>query len=319
MESFVGFLNYSYFLSDPAFFAALTNTLLLVLGVLIITVVGGIAFALLLDQDIYGQGIVRILVIAPFFVMPTVAALVWKNMFMNPVNGLFAHLAKALGLQPYDWLANAPLFSIILIVAWQWLPFATLILLTSSAVAGRGAEGSCRNGWRRRDIEIHLYHSAAYGARHHGGDPDPDDLPAFGLCRNPGYHQRRPGHAEHEPDLPRLCAGASSSSISAALRRAVSLRSSSPTSSRSSLSALSARIWRLEMARKVTTQRKVITTAIAWTLAILIFFPILLDVSDELQVGGRRDCFATAVPVLPLDDGKLRRGAEPARTISATS
>jgi sorbitol/mannitol transport system permease protein len=131
MESFVGFLNYQYFLTDPAFFSALANTLLLVLGVLLITVVGGIAFAILLNQDIYGQGIVRILVIAPFFVMPTVAALVWKNMFMNPVNGLFAHLAKALGLQPYDWLANAPLFSIILIVAWQWLPFATLILLTA--------------------------------------------------------------------------------------------------------------------------------------------------------------------------------------------
>lgn len=131
MESFVGFLNYQYFLTDPAFFSALANTLLLVLGVLLITVVGGIAFAILLNQDIYGQGIVRILVIAPFFVMPTVAALVWKNMFMNPVNGLFAHLAKALGLQPYDWLANAPLFSIILIVAWQWLPFATLIMLTA--------------------------------------------------------------------------------------------------------------------------------------------------------------------------------------------
>ena len=131
METFVGFLNYKYFLTDPAFIAALINTLLLVLGVLLITVVGGIAFALLLNQDIYGQGIVRILVIAPFFVMPTVAALVWKNMFMNPVNGLFAHLAKALGLQPFDWLANAPLFSIILIVAWQWLPFATLIMLTA--------------------------------------------------------------------------------------------------------------------------------------------------------------------------------------------
>ncbi|MBW9117102.1 sugar ABC transporter permease [Rhizobium cauense] len=131
METFVGFLNYKYFLTDPAFFSALINTLLLVLGVLLITVVGGIAFALLLNQEIYGQGIVRILVIAPFFVMPTVAALVWKNMFMNPVNGLFAHLAKALGLQPYDWLANAPLFSIILIVAWQWLPFATLIMLTA--------------------------------------------------------------------------------------------------------------------------------------------------------------------------------------------
>ncbi|MGO7902346.1 carbohydrate ABC transporter permease, partial [Rhizobium ruizarguesonis] len=131
MENFVGFLNYEYFLSDPAFIAALINTLLLVAGVLLITVIGGIAFALLLDQPMYGQGIVRILVIAPFFVMPTVAALVWKNMFMNPVNGLFAHLAKALGLQPIDWLANAPLFSVILIVAWQWLPFATLIMLTA--------------------------------------------------------------------------------------------------------------------------------------------------------------------------------------------
>lgn len=131
MENFVGLLNYEYFLTDPAFFSALINTLVLVAGVLVITVVGGIAFALLLDQPIYGQGIVRILVIAPFFVMPTVAALVWKNMFMNPVNGLFAYLARAVGIQPIDWLANAPLFSIILIVAWQWLPFATLILLTA--------------------------------------------------------------------------------------------------------------------------------------------------------------------------------------------
>ncbi len=76
---------------------------------LLITVVGGILLALLLDQPFWGQGIVRILVIAPFFVMPTVSALVWKNMFMNPVNGLFAHLAKGLGLQPIDFLGQAPL------------------------------------------------------------------------------------------------------------------------------------------------------------------------------------------------------------------
>ena len=131
MEEFAGFSNYSYFLTDPAFFQAIFNTLAIVLGVLFITVVGGIALALLLDQPMFGQGIVRILVIAPFLIMPTVAALVWKNMFMNPVNGLFAWLAKLFGLQPFDFLANAPLMSVILIVAWQWLPFATLILLTA--------------------------------------------------------------------------------------------------------------------------------------------------------------------------------------------
>ncbi|MFN7167980.1 MAG: carbohydrate ABC transporter permease [Pannonibacter sp.] len=131
MEEWIGLTNYEFFLTDPAFFAALSNTLLLVGGVLLITVVGGILLALLLDQPFFGQGIVRILVIAPFFVMPTVSALVWKNMFMNPVNGLFAYLAKFLGLAPFDFLAHAPLLSIILIVAWGWLPFATLILLTA--------------------------------------------------------------------------------------------------------------------------------------------------------------------------------------------
>ena len=130
-EEFTGLLNYEFFLTDPAFFDALKNTLLLVGGVLAISVIGGILMALLLDQPMFGQGIVRILVIAPFFIMPTVAALVWKNMFMNPVNGLFAWLFRLFGAEPLDWLAVAPLTSIVIIVAWQWLPFATLILLTA--------------------------------------------------------------------------------------------------------------------------------------------------------------------------------------------
>lgn len=130
-ESFAGLENYRYFFSDPAFWPAIANTLTLVLGVLAITVGGGILLAVLLDQPIFGQGIVRILVIAPFFVMPTVSALVWKNMMMNPVNGLFGWLARVLGMQPIDFFGQIPLFSIIVIVSWEWLPFATLILLTA--------------------------------------------------------------------------------------------------------------------------------------------------------------------------------------------
>ena len=84
-----------------------------------------------LPTNAYGRGVARLLVIAPFFVMPTVSALVWKNMLMHPVNGLFAYIWKFFGAQPIDWLSELPLFSIILIVAWQWLPFATLILLTA--------------------------------------------------------------------------------------------------------------------------------------------------------------------------------------------
>jgi sorbitol/mannitol transport system permease protein len=130
-QGWTGLDNYTYFLTDPAFMTAVWNTLALVGGAILITVVGGIGMALLLDQPIFGQGIVRLFAIAPFFVMPTVSALVWQNMFMDPVNGVFAHLARALGLTPYDFLGQAPLASITCIVAWQWLPFSTLILLTA--------------------------------------------------------------------------------------------------------------------------------------------------------------------------------------------
>lgn len=129
--TFAGLLNYEYFLTDPAFLGAIVNTLILVGGVLLITVIGGILLALLMDQPFFGQGIVRLMVIAPFFVMPTVSALVWKNLLMHPVSGLFAWLLQSVGLQPIDWFADAPLLAIIFIVAWQWLPFATLILLTA--------------------------------------------------------------------------------------------------------------------------------------------------------------------------------------------
>lgn len=128
---FVGLENFSYFLTDPAFLASLVNTLILVGCVLGLTVLLGVPLALLLDQPVIGRSIVRLMVIAPFFVMPTVSALVWKNLLMHPVSGLLAWLAGLAGMTPIDWFNDAPLLAIILIVSWQWLPFATLIFLTA--------------------------------------------------------------------------------------------------------------------------------------------------------------------------------------------
>ncbi|ESW66968.1 sugar ABC transporter permease [Mesorhizobium sp. C277A] len=130
-DGFVWFSNYSLFYSNPAFLQSILNTLVLVGSVLLITVIGGIMLALLIDQPMWGQGIVRILVISPFFVMPPVAALVWKNMIMHPQYGVFADIARFFGAQPIDWFGQHPMLAIIIIVAWQWLPFATLILLTA--------------------------------------------------------------------------------------------------------------------------------------------------------------------------------------------
>ncbi len=160
---FVGWENYYWFLTDPSFKAAMINTLLLVGGVLLITVIGGTMLALLLDQPMWGQGVIRIMVIAPFFVMPTVSGLVWKNMFMNPVNGIFGHLALGLGMEPLSFFSEIPLLSIIFIVSWQWLPFATLILLTAlQSLDQEQLEAAEMDGatWVSRFIHVMLPHLA---------------------------------------------------------------------------------------------------------------------------------------------------------------
>src|SRR5438445_5260010 len=126
---FVGLENFRYFLTDPAFLTALRNTLVLVGSVLAITILFGTPLALLLDQQVVGRSIVRLMVIAPFFVMPTVSALVWKNLLMHPVSGLFTCVATLVGATPIDWFNDAPLFAVTLSVASQWTPCETLILL----------------------------------------------------------------------------------------------------------------------------------------------------------------------------------------------
>lgn len=162
-KTFVGWENYYWFITDPSFQDAMFNTLILVAGVLVITTIGGILFALLLDKPMFGQGLIRIMVIAPFFVMPTVSALVWKNMFMNPVNGIFAWIASILGMQPIDFFGQLPLASVIFIVSWMWLPFATLILLTGlQSLDQEQLEASEMDGanWFNRFRSIMLPHLA---------------------------------------------------------------------------------------------------------------------------------------------------------------
>jgi len=110
-ESFVGLENYRYFLTDPAFLTSLRNTLVLVGSVLAITILLGTPLALLIDQPVIGRSVVRLMVIAPFFVMPTVSALVWKNLLMHPVSGLFAWGATLIGATPIDWFTDAPLLT----------------------------------------------------------------------------------------------------------------------------------------------------------------------------------------------------------------
>jgi len=130
-RGFVGISNYRLLFTDPAFWTAIINTLVLVLSVLVITIVLGTLISLLLNQNFPGRAVARLMVIAPFFVLPPVAALIWKNLLFNPISGLIGWLCKLVGLHPISWFTTDPMIALVIIVAWEWTPFATLILLTA--------------------------------------------------------------------------------------------------------------------------------------------------------------------------------------------
>lgn len=123
------FRNFARVLSNPDFYAVVGNTLVLTGGVAVVTFVLGMLFALLLDRPFPGRAIARTLLISPFLMMPVAAAVVWKNLLLDPSFGLSAWVFRSLGLPSVYLVESAPMAAIIGIVSWQWTPFVMLILL----------------------------------------------------------------------------------------------------------------------------------------------------------------------------------------------
>ncbi|HBF84341.1 MAG TPA: sugar ABC transporter permease [Streptomyces sp.] len=135
-RSFNGLGNYASVFTDAALRDSVVTTVLLTAGVVIATVVLGLALALLLDRTFFGRGMVRTLLITPFLLVPVSAALLWKHALYNPEYGLFNGALSWIGdlfgdtspSQP-DWIADMPLLAVIAALVWQWTPFMMLILL----------------------------------------------------------------------------------------------------------------------------------------------------------------------------------------------
>jgi sorbitol/mannitol transport system permease protein len=121
--------NFEQILQDEDFLIVLRNTLNLTLSSVLISLILGLILALLLYREFPGRGIVRTMLISPFLVMPTVAAVFWKNVLFDPSFGLFSALLKMLDFQAVAWLETYPMASIVAIIVWQWTPFMMLILL----------------------------------------------------------------------------------------------------------------------------------------------------------------------------------------------
>ena len=148
-----GFGNYNYVLDAKDFWFAVQNSILIVGGILFFTVMLGLSIAVLINKTFPGRGIVRVLLISPFFVMPAVSGVLWINMILDPVLGLNGIAVEALNNLVKDlkdlpilgsffslWPELTPIsfratqtsaYAVIIMVTWQWTPFAVLIFMTS--------------------------------------------------------------------------------------------------------------------------------------------------------------------------------------------
>ncbi len=126
---FVGLSNYGKVFTDDLFRNAVFNTVKLTVSAVVLSMVLGIAFAVLLDKEFFGRGVVRTLLITPFLVMPAAAALLWKTSMFDPVYGLLNWVLSPFGVGDLDWASRFPMTSIVMLLTWQWTPFMMLIVL----------------------------------------------------------------------------------------------------------------------------------------------------------------------------------------------
>jgi sorbitol/mannitol transport system permease protein len=126
---FAGLDNYARLLTDESIRTAVLNTVVLTLAVIAISVILGLAIATLLNSEVFGKGLMRTLMIAPFLIMPTAGALIWKDTLLNPLFGLLPNLLTPFGLGRVDWVNRFPMATVVTVEVWRWTPFMMLIIL----------------------------------------------------------------------------------------------------------------------------------------------------------------------------------------------
>ncbi|VEG38932.1 sugar ABC transporter permease [Mycolicibacterium flavescens] len=128
-REFIGLQNYVTVAKDSQFWTVALNTVVLIVGVVLISAFFGLLLALLLDRAFLGRGIVRTLLITPFLVTPVAAALIWKTTILDPNNGILNWLLSLVGIERMDWIGQFPLAMVMVMLIWQWTPFMMLLIL----------------------------------------------------------------------------------------------------------------------------------------------------------------------------------------------
>ncbi|RDI20843.1 carbohydrate ABC transporter permease [Lentzea flaviverrucosa] len=130
----VGFKNYLNVLSGGesfgAFWGTLVRTLIWTFSCVFLHYTVGLGLAMLLNRQVRGRALYRVLLILPWAVPGFISAFAWKYMF-NAQYGIINQLLRSVGLPDPVWLGQSDwaLVSVIIVNVWLGVPFMMVALL----------------------------------------------------------------------------------------------------------------------------------------------------------------------------------------------
>ncbi len=160
VRGFAGFDNFRRILADPIFLAALLRTLEWTLFVVGGTVLIALPVAIVLRLDFYGRGIARTIIMLPWSIALSMAAVVWLWAF-NADYGMINAMLRQVGIldRPLQWMARPETAfpAEIVVGVLVSIPFTTTLLLGGlSAIPGEVYEAAAIDGARPWQSFRHL-------------------------------------------------------------------------------------------------------------------------------------------------------------------
>lgn len=131
VKPFVGVNNYVRLTQDPQFWNSLLVTVVYAVGVCVLSVVSGLAVALLLNAPLRGLGIYRSIYFLPVVTSSVAAAIVWRYL-LDP-SGLVNAVLAQIGITGPDWLQDRwlALGALTLLTVWKNIGFNAVLYLTA--------------------------------------------------------------------------------------------------------------------------------------------------------------------------------------------
>lgn len=149
-RGFVGLDNFIHVLTDSAFHAALARVAWFVAAAIVLVIAIGLAFALVLNRNFRGRGLLRTVIIVPWAIPPVVSGHAWRWIFNGEYGALNGLLLQLGVIGEYRFWLTEPITALgaaVLVFVWRFVPFVAVLFLGAlQAVPGELYESAAVDG-----------------------------------------------------------------------------------------------------------------------------------------------------------------------------